>query len=319
MAAHFEAWRAPSVATLKALGPGCRPKEVIAELAESLLDHYRSRPLVDPYDIYQRLLDFWSETMQDDLYAIAAEGWKARPYRLIETDKKTGKQRDRGWACDLVPKELIVRRFFAAEQQAIDDLGAEIAATEAEVEALEEEHGGEEGVFGPFDKITKATAVARLREVEEESAARHGRSAGKEAELALVAEPAASYSAEGREGEPEVDEAEVLRTWLRLSAKKASLSKDLKTAEADLDRRVLATYPKLDEQQIQSLVVDDKWMATLDSAIRTEVDRIAQHLERRVRELAERYQTPLPALTKEVAELEGKVKRHLERMGFAWT
>src|SRR5690606_12119417 len=131
--------------------------------------------------------------------------------------------------------------------------------------------------------------------------------AGPEHDLALVAEPAARYSAEAGEDEREVDEAEVLRIWLSLTATNASRAKDLKTAEAELDRRVLATYPTLDEPQIKRLVVDDKWMATLDAAIRTEVDRIAQHLERRVRELAERYQTPLPALTKEVAELEGRV------------
>jgi type I restriction enzyme M protein len=37
----------------------------------------------------------------------------------------------------------------------------------------------------------------------------------------------------------------------------------------------------------------------------------------RVKELAERYETPMPQLTERVAELEAKVNRHLERMGFA--
>ncbi|CAN5191693.1 hypothetical protein BH23VER1_BH23VER1_17510 [soil metagenome] len=69
---------------------------------------------------------------------------------------------------------------------------------------------------------------------------------------------------------------------------------------------------------MKALVVDDKWLATLDTAIHGEIDRIEQALNGRVRELAERYQTPLPAMTGRVAELEDKVHAHLQRMGFAW-
>jgi len=64
--------------------------------------------------------------------------------------------------------------------------------------------------------------------------------------------------------------------------------------------------------------VDDKWLAALDAAIHGEMDRISQSLTQRVKELAERYDTPLPRMTRYVAELESKVNRHLERMGFSW-
>ena len=49
--------------------------------------------------------------MQDDCYLIASDGWEAKPYRVIETDKK-GKEKDKGWVCDLIPKALIVARYF---------------------------------------------------------------------------------------------------------------------------------------------------------------------------------------------------------------
>ena len=80
----------------------------------------RDKPLIDKYDVYQHLMDYWAETMQDDCYLIAADGWKAETYRVIEKDKK-GKEKDKGWACDLVPKALIVARYFAKEQEAIDE------------------------------------------------------------------------------------------------------------------------------------------------------------------------------------------------------
>ncbi|MDF1593669.1 MAG: type I restriction-modification system subunit M, partial [Desulfobacterales bacterium] len=121
MAAHFAAWRKRTVVTLKGLKAGCKPKEVIAALAEDLLSHYAGKPLINNYDIYQHLMDYWAGTMQDDAYLIAADGWKAETTRIIEKDKK-GKEKDKGWTCDLVPKALIVSRYFDKEQKTIDQL-----------------------------------------------------------------------------------------------------------------------------------------------------------------------------------------------------
>src|SRR6266540_6309772 len=159
MNALFAAWRQKSAATLKALQAGFHPKEVIVALAESLLAHYAGKPLIDKYDVYQHLMDYWAETMQDDCYLIAADGWQAETYRIIERDKK-GKEKDKGWACDLVPKALIVARYFAKEQEAITQLEAELESVTARMSELEEEHGGEDGVFSALEKVNKAGVTA---------------------------------------------------------------------------------------------------------------------------------------------------------------
>jgi len=72
------------------------------------------------------------------------------------------------------------------------------------------------------------------------------------------------------------------------------------------------------QDEIKTLVVDDKWMATIAKDIHTEMDRISQRLTQRIKELAERYETPLPKQTVEVSELEKRVNGHLEKMGFVW-
>jgi type I restriction enzyme M protein len=164
MNAHFAAWRQKSTTTLKALQAGFHPKEVITTLAEDLLAHYAGKPLIDTYDVYQHLMNYWAETMQDDCYLIAVDGWKAETYRIIEKDKK-GKERDKGWACDLVPKALIVARYFAKEQEPITQLEAELESVTAQMSELEEEHGGEEGVFSALEKVNKANVTARLKEI----------------------------------------------------------------------------------------------------------------------------------------------------------
>ncbi len=285
MNAHFDLWRQTRVAELQALQPGCHPKEVIAALSEGLLAHYADQPLIDRYGVYQHLMDYWAETLQDDLYLIAADGWKAETSRVIETDKK-GKSRDKGWTCDLIPKTLLVARYYARGQALIDQIAATLEGVSAQLAELEEEHGGEEGAFAELDKVNKATVAARLKEIKGD------REAG--------------------------DEAAVLNDWLTLNTQEAEIKKRLKEAESALDARVYAHYPTLTEAEIKTLVVEDKWLAALSAAIHGEMDRISQQLTGRVKELAERYETPLPQMSEHVAELEAKVNRHLERMGFAW-
>ncbi len=303
---HFATWRTASAATLRQLKAGCHPKEVIVALSEDLLAHYTGKPLIDNYDVYQHLMDYWAATMQDDCYLIAADGWKAETYRIIEKDKK-GKEKDKGWTCDLVPKVLIVARYFAKEQAAIDQLSAELESVTAELTELEEEHGSEEGAFAELDKVNKASVAARLKELKMENGELKIKEKGVDHSQFSTLN---SQLADG--------EAAVLNEWLKLANEEADLKKRLKDAEAALDAKAYVKYPKLSEAEIQTLVVDDKWLAALDAAIHGEMDRISQALTQRVKELAERYGTPMPRMVSHVAELEAKVNRHLERMGFSW-
>jgi type I restriction enzyme M protein len=290
MQSHFEQWRQQSSALLQQVDSGAKPKELITDLGDSLLEHYRALPLINPYDIYQHLMDYWAETMQDDCYLIAADGWQATPTRLIETDKK-GKQKDRGWSCDLVPKNLVVAHYFAAEQAAIDALAAELESLSAQLSEIEEEHGGEDGMLAELEKVNKAHVSARLRELQ-----------------GLFAQP----------DQETQQERTLLQQCLDLFNRESELKKQLKDAEAALDAKAYAHYAKLSKQDIQTLVIDEKWLATLEAAIHGEMDRISQNLAKRIKELAERYEQSLPALQAQVAELENKLYAHLERMGFAW-
>ncbi len=281
----FNVWRDRSSTELKSLTSGCSPKDVIFDLSEFLLNHYTSKPLIDKYDVFQHLMNYWAEVMQDDLYLIAVDGWKADTYRIIEKDKK-GKEKDKGWACDLIPKSLIVSRYFAAEQAKIDTLSAELESKSAAMTELEEEHGGEDGAFAELEKVNKSSVTARLKEIKGD----------KEA----------------------TEEAAILNQWQMLSKQEADLKKQLKQAEVDLDAKAYTQYPKLTEEEIKSLVVDNKWLATVDALIHGEMDRISQALTGRVRILAERYETRMTDLVAEVEVLEAKVNGHLEKMGFAW-
>jgi type I restriction enzyme M protein len=231
-------------------------------------------------------MDFAADTMQDDTHLIAADGWVAKTSRILETDKK-GKTRDRGWACDLIPKPLLVARYFGKEQAAIDALQGELDAALANQTEMEEENSGEDGVFAGFDSISTAGVKERIREI------------GKD---------------------PDADQERALLTqWLDLGTRITTLKKGLRDAELALDTLAYEKYPTLTKADVQSLVIDGKWMATLAAAVQGELDRVSQTLTGRIRELAERYATPLPQLTDEVAALTARVEQHLQKMGVAWT
>jgi type I restriction enzyme M protein len=285
MAQHFQAWKQGAAAQLLALETGCHPKEVIRALSEGLLAHYQGQPLIDAYAVYQLLLDQWAETMQDDVYAISADGWRAEPVRVIETDKK-GKSKDKGRICDLLPKELLVRQLFADELELIEGLTSQLEEASSRLTELEEEHGGDEGAFAELEKLNKGNINARIKEIKKDPEA--------------------------------TEELAVLREWLELSEEEAATKKALKAAEAELDELAYGRYDSLTEAEVRELVVNGKWLASLEQAVAHEVERVSQQLTSRLKELGERYGKALPQISERVEELEARVAAHLERMGFTW-
>jgi type I restriction enzyme M protein len=285
----FNDWKIKTILELKSLNKGFRPKEIIRNISEAILLKYTNKKLMDKYAVYQHIMDYWNSIMQDDAYLIAVSGWIAEPSRITIVNDKTKKETDKGWECDLVPKKLVIERYFKSKQQIIDQLEIDKEAIASQITELEEEHNTDDGFFADFDKINKVNVQKRLKEIDT---------------VRLRSE--------------NTKEIEILKTYLKLSDDQAVLNKKIKDATTNLDNVVLEHYKKLTEADIKQLVVDDKWMASIESNVKTEMERINQRLTQRIKELAERYETPLPNQTHEVTELEAKVKSHLQKMGFVW-
>ncbi|MCT0212543.1 MULTISPECIES: class I SAM-dependent DNA methyltransferase [unclassified Synechococcus] len=301
----FEHWQAASAVLLKDLGPGSHPKPLIETIAEQLLASFQATPLLDAYDVYQHLMDYWAETLQDDAYLIAEAGWKegAQPREIQQVKNKDGKlvwpekedfkQGKRRFKSDLVTAELLIARFFKAEQVTISDLDGLLASLQQDLDEALEENSGEEGLLveviegeGDKQKITAKALKARLKEI------------GRDADYA--------------------EEREALINYADVLTQQTETKAQLKAAQDNLNTKLLAKYPTLSEDDIKALVVDDKWLATLATAVQGELDRVSQTLTGRIRQLAERYATPLPQLTDEVATLARRVDEHLKTMGAVW-
>jgi type I restriction enzyme M protein len=167
--AAFQQWRDANRPRLTGIRIGDRPKALIEILSENLLETFRTDArisgLVDPYDVYQHLLDYWTASMQDDVWMLATDGWVA----VLEGQPNT----------DLIPPALIVARYYAAEQAAIEQLETERDAIGRELEELDEEHGGEDGLLAEArndkGKLTKASVKSRLADIKRDAEAEEER------------------------------------------------------------------------------------------------------------------------------------------------
>ena len=279
---RFGTWKAAHTALLIGIQLGDRPKALIEKLSESLLQAFDAAPLVDAYDVYQHLMDYWAETMQDDVWMIATDGWQA-----LQDGKPN---------VDLIPAALVVARYFAAEKQAVEALENERDAITRQMEEQDEEHGGEGGLL-------------------EEAKTDKGKLTVKSVKDRLKALQALTVRAEIADAQ---DEIKALRAYAALLEQEAAASKKAKDAQKALNAEVTAQYAHLTLAEIQTLVVQDKWLTTLTASVQSELDRVSQALTGRIRQLAERYATPLPALGDEVEVLASRVEEHLKTMGFVW-
>jgi type I restriction enzyme M protein len=298
LAGIFDGWRKAHAPVLKGLKINDLPRQVIHRLSEDLLARFADLPLLNKYDVYQRLMDYWAETMQDDVYLIAADGWleAAKPRAVIDDKEKKIKETPdltlgrKKYKMDLIPPALIVARYFPDEQAAIDALQAKLETVTRELEEFVEEHSGEEGLLSDATndkgKVTKGAVKDRLKEI------------GGNPELA--------------------DECAALENCLKLIEAEAEASKAVKDAQTALDEKMLKQYAKLIENEIKALVVDDKWFTAIQAAIEGEVQRLTQNLATRVKELEERYTQPLPQLEREVGAFGAKAEAHLKKMGLTW-
>ena len=308
--AAFDDWRAVHVARLESIDEHTSAKALIATLAEDLLERFRPLPLIDAYDVYQRLMEQWdgpegSGGTGDDVGVLARDGWAAArrigPPGQGEAPEISvgGGRAKRRLKAELIPPDLIVMRFCADEAAVVAAAAAAAERLEGEVEALAEEQGGDEGLLADaLDEkgaLTEKAAKARAKAIKAENGGRGPTAAS-----------------------PFAEEWDAIEDALDLLGRRKAAEAKAKALKAALDQATVARYAALTEAEAKRLIVHDKWLLRLETAVLAEVLRLGGELARRVATLIERYREPLPALVEARNEATARVKRHLSAMGVAW-
>lgn len=320
---------------LYALEKGANPKECIARWGQQLLYDAQDQMLVDPYQVYEVLMNYWTETMQDDCYMISRDGWQIT-YKVMK--KKNPTYTD--IMCDLVPVELVLSTYFTKECDEIGLLSSEQEALMTQLSEMEEENPDETGDTVKEIKAKLAASQYPKPIANEEYIlteflpilAMKGKE-GKAQQAAYISahldyfhifEKINKTAITQRIKEvqtydpldPEV--ATIMQAYVELSDAIAGVKAQIKEKSSALYTAVMNKYASLHETDIKDLVVRQKWQASITAKAEAELKNAIQAITGDIQTLVERYAVPLPEIENKVSMLREKVNAHLEAMGITF-
>lgn len=296
-------WFAAHRPVLQAVDASTDPKQLIGAISEDLLARFQPMPLLDQYAPYEQLMEYWQDVMQDDIYLLrSSESWveaaQPRPARIIGKDANgkdkyedadlrfgTGARAER-YVMDLIPPALVVARFFADDLADVEELEAAVEAATAELANYIEENAAEGGLLEDAlddkDKVTKASAEKCRKE-----------------SLALHDDEVANAAAH----------------VLKLIKAETEAKAKAKTAREKLDRTTLARYADLTVPEAKGLLLDEKWLATVQSDVLDQANNLVLDMIARLSVVASRYAETADVLTGWTGVLQNAVDGHLRGMG----
>lgn len=296
VAKEFDRWKANHHARFEALKKGDSPKQFLEVISSDILEQFSQLALLDKYDVYQQLMEYWEEAMQDDVYAVVYDGWEAGNEIVKEYATKKNKDgtvirtdRVKSWEGRMIPKSLMIDVYFPEERDAIRRLETERDEVLQQMEEMRSEHGGEDGLLSEVivkEKITVKRLKERIKEIQNSP--------------------------------DDMEELTLLQQYEKLQSNETTYNTAIRNAQTALEQAVLDQYPALTLDEIRELVIDKKWCDTLFDRVDTLFSMLSHQLAERITILSERYATTLPELEAKVDEYEKRVKSHLERMGFKW-
>lgn len=285
-------WKAEIMPQMKAVGQGARPKELITDWSESLLIKAKDHSgLVDAYEVYDVLLNYWADVMQDDCYMIANDGWTYPEVKALKSgkgDKKKAIMYDE-IVCDLVPVSIVLAEYFIAETNEIEELSSSIESLQQELS----------------DLVESNTDVFRFNDDDEDDKPINVKIADVKKAIKNAKTDATSK-----------EDLEILKLWESTYTKKEGYVSQWKQKRIELTEAVVAKYAALTEDEIKTLVVERKWLASVVGGCEALMQNVTHQIASDVTSLAERYEVTLGATESKVNDLEQEVLRSLKEMGF---
>ena len=316
---------------LYALEIGFNPKEMITRWGQLLLEDAEGQMLVDPYNVYEILMNYWAETMQDDCYMISRDGWTIS----YETTKKNPSYED--ITCDLLPVNVILDTFFSQQVEAIATMNSRLEELNAKVIEMEEEYPDETDDGIKAVKSRLAAAECTPPKLNEETVLQEylsllaikGKDGKKQQETycsqheevfvqfdKINKTSVLKRIKEIQAFEPLDEETRsILKAYNELSDRVSAYKAEIKNASAELLTDVLEKYASLDENEIKDLVVSKKWVKTITNKCEAALKNAIQGISSDINVLVDRYSKTLLELDAKLNDLRSRVNAYLVAMG----
>lgn len=261
------------------------PKPLGEYLGDSILSAFSNNTsLVDSYGVYDILMNYWNDSLQDDCYIIKADGWKAE---YVNIKKKPACIKD--IECDLLPVSIIVNEYFLSEKNAISNKEVEIATKESE------EENAKENILAVEDLEDLAYTID---EDDEEKILK------SDAELKKILKDSSIIN----------ETKQLINNFILIKAEIKKLKAEIKTLNLNLLESVKAKYNSLTEEETKKLVIEKKWFVSLSENMATELQNVVQTIVTEVTGLQERYENTLDELETNCKTLSEKVAGYLKEL-----
>lgn len=177
----FEIWRDGVRALLLGITGKTEPRLFIRQLGSMILEAYADSLFLNHYDVFDCLMNYWNEKLQDDVYAIKAYGYEtAREIEYTYAKKKAkdesgeailvdDKSKVKSFDGALIPRTIIEAEYFADELAALQKLADRREQIASDMEEMREEESGEEGLLRDVltgGDLTKANLRRRIKFLE---------------------------------------------------------------------------------------------------------------------------------------------------------
>lgn len=258
---------------------GNDPKSIIASWGQSLLEKFKKcKSLVGAYDVYDQLMNYYKDSMQDDLYMISNGGWETS---LNIPTKKTVKWSD--LSCDLLPVNVAIDYFLS-------DLKGDLEKEEAELASLQEK-------------------MEDFKEDNEENFVESDFFFGKLNETNLK---------KALKGTCSKEQHDLWNEYLSLMQEERLLKNNVKKTSSQLLKEIIRVYAEIknDEETTKKIIIENKWLKDISNLISNEMQKVTESISAETTNLTNRYEYTMKNLLDDFTKKERAVGSYLKKMGF---
>ena len=253
-----------------------RVKDLIEIISDSLLKIFEDDKLIDKYEAYEFLLEYYNNILKDDLHLIVENGWIPK---LVYGQDKNGKIKKNEFDSDLLPKYIIIREYFSKYAKELEDLNNKLNELIQEFNLKVEENTGEEEIFYEDEKINEKLIREKMKEETEENKT-------------------------------------ILKKLLDILSKQKEIKKEIKTKQEELNKLIIKKYDTLDEKTSKELIINKKWFKDIENKFEEVYIDILYKFSYQILTEVKNYEKTLGQLEKENCDIEDLVLKDLERMGY---
>lgn len=269
-------WEQDNKNILYSISSDSSVKNIINVLSSSILKDFENDKLIDKYEAYEFLMEYYNNSLKDDIYLIIENGWIPK---LVYAQDKNGKIKKNEFDSDLLPKKIVINEYFKKENDNIEKLNNDLNDLSQEFDSMVEENTGDEEIFNDEDKVNEKLIKDKIKEESEENIS-------------------------------------ILKELIENLSSQKELKKTIKKYQEALNLLIIDKYNSFDEDASKDLIITKKWFKSIERTFDDKYEDLVYDLSNRIISEYENYEETLGQLSKKTSDLESLVLKDLERMGF---